>query len=94
MTTIERLRHPSYGEFAGRATVANPCHSRPCCSCACTTPAARRWRSGFFPHLAGDNALVWAGGSDHGLESVLVIRDEIERRVRGLLADLSAPLSA
>ena len=35
-----------------------------CCSSACTTPAARRWRWGSSSTLAGDRAVAWSGGSE------------------------------
>jgi arsenate reductase len=52
---------------------------------ACVHNAGRSQMAlGFFRHLAGDPAGL-------ELDGVRPIRDEIERRVRGLLAELGVP---
>lgn len=57
---------------------------------------------GFLNHHAGDAAIAWSGGSEPGVEvnpaaiAAMVergidIRDEVERRVLRLMAELDSP---
>ena len=52
---------PGQGRGQGHATA-----SRSCCSCAPTTPAAPRWRSGSSPTSPATRAVAWSGGSEPG----------------------------
>ncbi len=63
-------RAPANDSTPSSAWKAKPTSANPLCrSCAPTTLDARRWRwVGFSPHLAGDNAVAWSGGSEPGNE--------------------------
>jgi len=70
----------------------------------CTHNAGRSQMAlGFFTHLAGELAVAWSGGSEPAstinpagltVEDARPIRDEIDRRVRELLAELLSTTSA
>lgn len=70
--------------------------SRPGYSCAPTTQAARRWRSDISPTCPlypGRRYEEWALDDPAGQDVAAIrpIREEIETRVRHLLADLGIP---
>ena len=44
--------------------MTGPTTSRRCCSSACTTPGARRWRSGGSTTSPASRAVAWSGGSE------------------------------
>ena len=76
-------------------TASTRSHARPrcpargyprCCSSACRTPAARRWRSAILRHLAGDRVHVRTAGSEPAGEvrgSILTALDEIGVPIAG-----------
>jgi arsenate reductase (thioredoxin) len=85
--TIDRFLHSSYDEFAGRAVVWTDEVVRAAdvvitmgCGDACPVFPGRRYEDWVLDDPAGLD-----------LDSVRPIRDEIERRVRRLLADLEVP---
>jgi protein-tyrosine-phosphatase len=88
--TIDRFLHSSYDEFAGRAVVWTDEVVRAAdvvitmgCGDACPVFPGRRYEDWVLDDPAGLD-----------LDSVRPIRDEIERRVRRLLADLEVPARA